>query len=177
MKQIGGFTLIELMITLAVAVIVLALGIPAFNAMLANNRASAQANSLVTALAFARSEAAKRGLRVALCPRDAPGQADFSCGGRNDWVNGWMVFTDASGKARRGYRPPQEDRLRLWPAPPGGHTVTASASSLGFSGSGELDKGAGVLFRIRFSKCTGAQNRDLRVHPAGRVEVTRISCP
>ena len=172
MKLISGFTLTELMITLAVAIILLAVGIPAFNSMVANNSAAAQVNEIVTALQLARSEAAKRGLRVSLCSKGDPDPTDLSCGQGDEWVNGWLVFTDAGGNAG-SYEPGAGDELlRLWPAPRANHMV-AAPSSLGFTGAGELDGGSQVTIKIRFIKCTGGQNR---VHTTGRVEGARINC-
>ena len=54
MKNENGFTLVELMITLAVAVIFVALAVPAFHDFVQRNRISAQANELVTAINLAR---------------------------------------------------------------------------------------------------------------------------
>ena len=70
MKTKHGFTLIELMVTLAVAIVILAVGIPVFSTMIANNRAAADSNALVTALQFARSEAVKRSAQVRVCAGD-----------------------------------------------------------------------------------------------------------
>ena len=50
MKKSYGFTLIELIVTLAAAIVILAVGIPVFSTMIANNRAAADSNALVTAL-------------------------------------------------------------------------------------------------------------------------------
>ena len=55
-----GFTLIELMVTLAVLAILAAVGIPSFQRLAAENRVSSQANSTQAALQFARAEALKR---------------------------------------------------------------------------------------------------------------------
>ena len=58
----SGFTLVELMITLAIAGILVAVGIPSFNSTISSNRLTSYANELVTALNLARSEAVKRGM-------------------------------------------------------------------------------------------------------------------
>jgi len=77
-----GLTLIELMVTLAVAIILVAVGMPLFSGVVANNRAVAQTNALVTALNLARSEAVARGTTVSV----------VATGG--DWTQGWTVFAD-----------------------------------------------------------------------------------
>ena len=86
----AGFTLVELMVTIAVAAVLLVVAVPSFQSMLVNNRISAQTNDLVADLAIARSEAAKRGGRVTVCASDD----GATCGG--SWANGRIVFTDAT---------------------------------------------------------------------------------
>jgi len=66
----SGFTLIELMITLVVLAILLAVGVPSFNNLIENNRVTAQANSLLGAVNLARSEAVKRGVPVSVRSED-----------------------------------------------------------------------------------------------------------
>lgn len=77
-----GFTLPELMITLAIAGILMAIAIPSFNTTIRSSRLSASANELVSALNLARSEAVKRGQQVVVRQNG---------GG---WENGWQVFVD-----------------------------------------------------------------------------------
>lgn len=92
MNRSHGFTLIELMITLSIAAIVLALGVPSFQEMMRNNRAATHMNEFTSALNLARSEAIKRGQRVALCPSIN----QTSCTGASDWEDGWIVFVDTA---------------------------------------------------------------------------------
>lgn len=62
-----GFTLIELIVTMTIAVILITLAAPAFNDLLRSNRMTAQANELLSMLTIARSEAVKRGASVYTC--------------------------------------------------------------------------------------------------------------
>lgn len=87
-----GFTLIELMATLAVAAITLTLGIPSFNEAIKGNYMTSKVNELVTDINLTRSEAVKRATNVAICSRDN----DSSCRVSNDWLNGWIVFVDVN---------------------------------------------------------------------------------
>ena len=67
MNRKAGFTLIELIITVALAAIIVTIGIPSFRTAILNNSRTAQVNEFVGVLNLARSEAAKRGLRVTIC--------------------------------------------------------------------------------------------------------------
>ena len=60
----GGFTLLELMITLAVMAILLAWGFPSLNESIKNNRMTAQNNEMIAILQYARSEAIRRNTDV-----------------------------------------------------------------------------------------------------------------
>lgn len=88
MNNYRGFTLIELMITLAVAAILLTVGIPSFSEIIKNNRLSTEINELVTVLNFGRTEAIKRGVDVTVCKSDT----GSSCAG--NWEDGWIAFVD-----------------------------------------------------------------------------------
>lgn len=89
-----GFTLIELIVTLAVVSIVLVTGIPALNSMSTNNRLSAQNNSILGSLALARSEAIKRGRVTTICA-----STNSEACNTTDWHEGWIVFLDANRNA------------------------------------------------------------------------------
>ena len=89
-----GFTLVELLVALAVAGVLLGVGVPSFVDVVRNSRISAQYNAVVAALYLARSEAVKSSEFVTVCSRAAGTE---TCGGKNDWNNGWIVFVDPTG--------------------------------------------------------------------------------
>lgn len=80
-----GFTLIELIVTIAIAAILLTIAIPNFRTFSMNNRMATQANDLITALNLARSEAVKRSANVTVCASSN----STSCTGT--WAQGWIV--------------------------------------------------------------------------------------
>ena len=84
----SGFTLIELMMTIAIGAIVLTLGVPGFTSAIRSNRMTTNANELVASLNLARSEAIKRGLQVTIERKGATKQV---------WENGWDIFVDING--------------------------------------------------------------------------------
>ena len=82
-----GFTLIELLITLAIVAIVLALGAPAFGAWIQNTQLRSAAESMLTGIKLARTEATKRNATVRFQMMDA------SCALSDTGAN-WVVSVD-----------------------------------------------------------------------------------
>ncbi|WP_290870676.1 GspH/FimT family pseudopilin [Aquabacterium sp.] len=92
-----GFTLVELMVTLAIVVILATVGVPAMSQFLVTQRAKADADSLAAALRLARTEAVKRSGPVSICPLPAnfnPASPACVSTTTTDWSHGWMVFVD-----------------------------------------------------------------------------------
>jgi len=91
MKIQRGFTLVELMYTIAVAAIVLGIGIPAFTETIRAGRMTTSVNTAVTAMHIARSEAVKRRARVTLCRSTT--EAAPACDATGA---GYMVFVNTA---------------------------------------------------------------------------------
>ncbi|MFW6092463.1 MAG: GspH/FimT family pseudopilin [Pseudomonadota bacterium] len=92
-----GVTLVELMVTLAVAAVLMALALPAFDALLDRERGTAALNQIIGAVRLGRTEAIIRGRPVTLCPA-----ADGACLGRDQWHRGALVFTDDAADGEVG---------------------------------------------------------------------------
>lgn len=86
-----GFTLIELMIVVALLAIISAFALPAFQSFIASNRLTSEANELLAGLNLARSEAVRTQRRVVLCRASATGCVTTADGER--WQR-WVVFVD-----------------------------------------------------------------------------------
>ena len=84
-----GLTLIEVMVTLAVAAILVVVAIPSFTNMTKSNRLTSAVNDVVYSLNLARSEALKSGGASVCVSAD-----QASCTGGDDWTQGWIVFSD-----------------------------------------------------------------------------------
>ncbi|MBA4253173.1 MAG: hypothetical protein C0441_04425 [Comamonadaceae bacterium] len=122
----SGLTLIELMVAVAVLAILLSIGIPSFQSLVAQNRATSAANELQSTLQFARSTAIARDERLGV-PSPPPGTpqswrvtvcaADFGfspprCATGTtavNWSGGWIVLQD-------GQTQPLRERRALHPS-------------------------------------------------------------
>jgi len=105
-----GFTIVEIMVALAVAGILIGLAAPAFNEFIAQRRLTAQVNDLMVAVQYARSEAGRRGERVSLQAIDADDDT-------NEWGAGYCVVVDNPGDC--------DDALRMFDAT-GANTLNAN---------------------------------------------------
>lgn len=177
MKKLqAGFTLVELMITLAVAIIVLAVGIPMYGSIVANNRAIAQANLFITALNMAKSEAVTQGIPVTVCANDDAANvnaATLKCGNSNDWANGWFVFQDNG--ANTGVRDTGEAIMQLWQAPAvAGTNLVSTVGFINYTSRGENSGGA-TNFRLSQDDSKGSQTRCVYVNAGGQIRVAKIA--
>ncbi|MCH9697246.1 MAG: GspH/FimT family pseudopilin [Gammaproteobacteria bacterium] len=92
----NGFTLIELLVSIVILSIIAALAVPSYQDIVLRNRMSAEMNSLVRDLHFARSEAVKRNTSVAICAAN-PASTDCDNSVANWNSQGWLVaIVDAS---------------------------------------------------------------------------------
>lgn len=162
MRYSRGFTLIELMITLSILAILIAIAAPSFRDTIQNSRTLTIANDLTTALQFARSEAVKRGVRVDICRRNAN-----ACANATDWGNGWLVKVNGAGGAV----------LRVWEAVGGQDTITGPNETLTYRPNGLLTKTTDTAFSVAFANCTGKPQYSIDLTATGRVTSTKGTCP
>jgi len=86
----SGLTLIELLLTIAVAAILLGAAIPSFSSLLARSALSTARDDLIHSLNLARTAAIMRGTATSVCAADA----NRECAPSNKWEYGWLVFED-----------------------------------------------------------------------------------
>lgn len=95
-----GFTLVELIITIAIAAIILGLAVPNYQTFLVNQRVQSLSTTLIAALRLARNEAITRGVNVAICPLDAQ---QSSCVSSSDWQYGFRVYVPSTNEVIKNY--------------------------------------------------------------------------
>ena len=103
-----GFTLVELLVVMAISAILIAAAVPSFQSLIASSRASSASGSLLSNLEYARSEAIRRNQNVTVCrtadanaPENLLSCSDTAAAGfdGNDWASGWIVFAKAGAGA------------------------------------------------------------------------------
>lgn len=93
-RKHSGFTLVELLVTMAVLAVLVGWAIPSFSALLGENRLVASSNQLVGLMNHARGEALRRGDRVWVSPMT---QDEVTA-----WRNGALIWQDRNGDGLRG---------------------------------------------------------------------------
>lgn len=172
MNKSYGFTLIELMITLAIVAIVLAIGVPSFQGMMRDNRLATQTNTFLAALNLARSEAIKRGRRVTLC-KSASGA---TCEGGGGYQQGWIVFVDPNDNA---VVDAGEMILRVEGAMPGNLSLTGNStvqSYVSYVGDGTSRLVGGGFQAGTLTLCAAPKARSIIINSVGRVRVMETTC-
>ena len=97
MHKFHGFTLIELMVVIAIVAILTTLATPSFTSLIQSNTMSNTVNSFLADMRFARSESIRRGGSVVMCRSNLP-ETTQACNGTTGatkgWVTGWIVYHD-----------------------------------------------------------------------------------
>lgn len=125
-----GFTLVELIVTVAVAAILVGLVAPGMVSFIRDNRLTSQINTLIGAIHFARAEAANRRTLVTLCA-----SSDAATCNTSNWESGWLIFTDANNSGN-AVLDGTDELILVQEAFEGGNTLRESGFN--FGGSGRL---------------------------------------
>lgn len=162
-----GFTLVELMIVIAVLAVLVAIAFPSFQGSIRSNRIATTSNELMASFALARTEAIRSKLGSGVCT-SANGT---SCGGT--WNDGWIVWTDAAG-GKPGELDPGETVVR-YVKPNQQMTMSGSAVILGFDPRGRSMAGGQTLGVKPKNYATPV--RCVRLTPTGQVRIEQNACP
>lgn len=160
-----GFTIIELMVTMAVAAILLGFALPAYNNMIAQRNMTSRINDFVLAVAYARSEAARLGQPVSV-RAVAPGAAG------NEWGGGYCVVESsevACNNALRSFDPIADATLN-------GVTGFNAVGDLTFNARGLMTLGAAGSVELCSTDPTVDPGRSANISVTGRPDVEELTC-
>ena len=172
----SGFTLIELMVTVTLVAILLAVGVPSFTTFQRNAELTSATNSLLAAINAARSEAMKRGMNAMVVPTDGA-----------NWSSGWVVFVDKNRSL--AYESGSDVTVLASDPPPAYLAVSGNGSTAGstpyilFDASGYSKLKAGgfgaLTFTIARNDVTGSvladQTRRVIISSTGRARTCKPS--
>ena len=159
-----GFTLIELMVTVAIVAILAMVAAPSFSQAILSNKLNAYANNFMASAQLARSEAIKRNSTVRLC-RSADG---LSCAASGNWKQGWIVFHDVNNN---GAVDSGDTVIQAQEALSTDYSFTGDSYSLTFQSIGAGSTSA-TLIVCRATPSPGSQEREIKVSATGRSSVT-----
>ena len=158
-----GLTLIELMVTIAVAAILAAMAAPAFTSLLGSYWGDAAAQELKVSLDLARSEAIKIARTATACP-SANGT---SCSA--NWASGWQTWSDADGTNAMS----ASEIIQVIGALNSSLTFTGTASSVTFQSLGQI---SGTAPSFTISHAASSTTRYVCLSAAGSSKVQASSC-
>ena len=144
----AGFTLVEMLVVIAIIAIMLALAVPSYKSVTVQDRMASEIGDFTTDVELARSAAVKQGVPVTICASTNPTAAAPACGGT--WSTGWIVFTDVVSPANQTYAAASGDTLlRIHAALQGGDTLAGSSGAIGAY--------SGTLNVLEFNRMGGTQ--------------------
>jgi type IV fimbrial biogenesis protein FimT len=151
-SRAGGFTIVEMMVAIAILAVITALAAPGMGSFMADQRAKALSRELVSDLLVARSEALKRNAPVVVSPAES------------SWAAGWTVSANDQTLASR---PPSAGRF----------TFDGAPAAITFNRFGRLTAPAeGVRMTVRPVDGSGSAERCVELDLSGRARARKGAC-
>lgn len=140
MKRHTGFSITELMIVSAIVAILLSIAIPSYKYITTSYRMSAEVNSLLGDLMYARAEAIKEGVTVSACPSPD----GINCNGGGAWQVGWLVYSNVGNVANPPAGTVLKIQIPFTGTTPDSFVATGGVSAISFNREGFATGTAGL---------------------------------
>ena len=166
----AGFTLTEMLVTIIIMAILLAIAAPSYISTISSTRMSGEINTLQEDLNFARSEAVKRGLKIDVCPPTTPNGTTCATTNPLDWSSGWVVLLNGT-----------TTRLRISPGVTHGDTlISTSVAAIPypqFTQAGYIFfTGASATIKLHGTNSTPSQYRCIVFNAGSWATQQGVSC-
>jgi type IV fimbrial biogenesis protein FimT len=186
-KKVKGFTLIELMVTITLLAVLMAIAVPSFQRLIASQRLTAATNELYISLLQARSDAMRQGKRMTVC-RSSNGTSCTTTAGT--WTAGWMTFVDPTRASASPSVDANETITFVVQGVNQSLIINGNMSYVSFNAEGQSVPLPGSVFNngtMRVCNTSPAltddtRARDLRFTPSGRIVIEKVlgisdTCP
>ncbi len=162
-KNLLGFTVIELMITIVIAAVLLTVGVPSFNELIKQNNITTQTNTIIAALNYARNETITQNDDVTIQPIIASS---------TDWTAGWQITAD--GNTLRFFDAIDDAALQL--------SHPDSDTTIVYRPDGSVkndDASSNITLTLTPNECTTGEDdiRLVTVSLSGHPSISRVNCP
>lgn len=184
-----AFTLVELVIVIAIVGILISVAAPSLRAYLSNSSANSLANSLLIDIMYTRNHAISNGVNVIMAPiNNVTGASTYTPGsGGINWALGWTIFVDLDQDSRYDTGEPIIRTQASWggdahiSSGPGLHILSGVDDVLDFTNPvGFDDEGfpvnVGVL-SIAYNGCAGPNGQYIQINQIGQVISRSTNCP
>ncbi|MEX1670383.1 GspH/FimT family pseudopilin [Zhongshania guokunii] len=165
-KSVFGYTLIELMVTVAVVAVLATVAIPNFSSFISKSRERADVQSMLKALVAARSEAVVRARPVTLTAN------------AGDWAKGWRSWVDINdnGSYDAGEAFKETSAIKT-SAVITAKIGTTAVTSVTFDNQGFIKDSKAVVLSYRSSPEKCSHDRDINITASGQVTISDRVCP
>ena len=175
-ERVAGFSLIELMVTIAMVAILLAVALPSFQGSLRSNRVTTATNEFLTSVSLARSEAIRSPGGAAICSSTDGDECDGI-----SWNDGWIVWIDMNGD---GAPTGADDRVVRYVEGPRDVVFTATAPGgaddanlIRFDNRGRaIDNQVDIGIEPDVCPTGASLRREITLTPTGQARMERLTC-